>query len=83
MRKVPDGLHRERIGGARPAVWYAVWLGEPHAEGSVILGRTRRLDRHLMHRAFPEDGTTRPKEIKGWVEAASWLLEVSRGGVPG
>ena len=54
MRKAPPGVHRERADDRRPAVWYVVWLGEPHAKGSVILGRSRRLDRHLTHRFFPE-----------------------------
>jgi hypothetical protein len=35
MRKAPPGVHRERVGGDRPAEWYVVWLGLPHADGSV------------------------------------------------
>jgi hypothetical protein len=80
MRKAPEGVHRERVGDCRPAVWYVVWLGEPHREGSVILGRSRRLGRHMTHRFIPERGKTPPRVIKGWVEGAEWLLELHRGG---
>jgi hypothetical protein len=79
MRKAPAGVHRERSGEERPAVWYVVWLGPPHAEGSVIIGRTRRLDRHLWHRAFPEAPGVPCRDIRGHVEAMAWLLEVHSG----
>ena len=75
MRFAPVGIHREPVGAARPAEWYVVWAGAPHAEGSVIIGRTRRLRRHLWHRAFPESGGA-CKDIKGWVNAVEWLQEV-------
>jgi hypothetical protein len=81
MRLVPDGVHRERQGDMRPAEWYVVWLGVPHAEGSVVLGRSRRLRRHQWHRFFPASGAW-PKEVKGWVNGAEWLLEVHRAGTP-
>jgi hypothetical protein len=73
MRFVPDGVHRERDGSQQPAEWYIVWLGRPHAEGSVIIGRSKRLRRHLWHRFFPEDGGA-CRDIKGWVAGAEWLL---------
>lgn len=77
MRNVPDGIHRERQDEKRPAEWYLVWLGAPHAEGSVIIGRSRRLRRHLWHRFFPEGGGP-CRDIKGWVTGAEWLLQVHR-----
>lgn len=79
MRFAPGGVHRERVGTCRPAVWYVVWLGPPHAEGSVILGRSKRMERHLWHRFFPEQPGTAAREIKGWTEGAAWLLEVHNG----
>lgn len=82
MRKAPDGVHRERVDDARPAVWYVVWLGEPHREGSVILGRSRRLGRHMTHRFIPERGRAEPRVIRGWAEGAQWLLELHRGTQP-
>lgn len=86
MRKIPGDIHRERIGEARPALWYAVWLGEPYGEGSVILGRSKRLGRHMTYRFVPERGTAPPRVIKGWVEGAQWLLELhekeNHGGTP-
>lgn len=77
MRFVPDNVHRERDGSKQPAEWYIIWLGKPHAEGSVIVGRTKRLRRHLWHRCFPEDGSA-CRDIKGWVAGVEWLLEVHR-----
>jgi hypothetical protein len=78
MRKAPPGVHRERVGEARPALWYVVWLGLPHAEGSVVLGRSKRLKKHLCHRFFPESPVA-CRDIKGWVNGAAWLLEVHDG----
>jgi hypothetical protein len=75
MRFAPPGVHRERQGEAKPAEWYVVWLGVPHAEGSVVLGRSKRLRRHLHHRFFPEDGSA-CRDIKGWVTGAQWLLKL-------
>jgi hypothetical protein len=80
MRRAPRGVHRERVGDCRPALWYVIWLGEPHAEGSVILGRSKRLEAHLMHRFFPEAAGTAAREIRGWVNGAQWLLEVYMAG---
>jgi len=70
---MPDGVHREPVGEARPAQWYVIWLGVPHAEGSVIIGRTKRLRRHLYHRCFPEAGGL-AEEVKGHVAGIRWLL---------
>lgn len=81
MRKAPEGVHRERVGDCRPAVWYVIWLGAPHAEGSVVLGRSKRLSRHLWHRFFPERPGADCRDIEGWVNGAHWLLEVHRGRV--
>jgi len=78
MRKAPPGVHRERVGDSRPALWYVIWLGPPHAEGSVVLGRSRRLEDHLMHRFFPERPGIDCRDIKGWVSGAAWLLELHR-----
>jgi hypothetical protein len=75
MRFVPGGVHRERDGNKRPAEWYIIWLGVPRAEGSVIIGRSRRLRRHQEHRFFPETGEP-CREIQGWVKGVQWLLEV-------
>jgi hypothetical protein len=77
MRFVPDGVYREPVGEQRPAAWYVVWLGQPHAEGSVVIGRTKRLRRHLHHRCFPESGGS-CEDIKGWVAGVEWLLEVHK-----
>lgn len=79
MRFVPDNVHREPVGEDRPPEWYVIWLGRPHAEGSVIIGRSRRLRRHLHHRFFPVDGTW-PEEFKGWVTGVEWLLRKHNGG---
>jgi len=81
MRFAPDGVHREPSGDQRPAQWYVIWLGKPHAEGSVILGRAKRLRRHLHYRAFPEDGSA-CREIKGLVAAQEWLLAHHRERTP-
>jgi len=70
---MPDGVHRKPVGEARPAQWYVIWLGLPHAEGSVVIGRTKRLRRHLYHRCFPEAGG-RAEDIKGHVAGIRWLL---------
>lgn len=81
MRFAPDGVHRKRVGEKRPAEWYVIWLGWPHAEGSVIIGRSRRLRRHLWHRFFPEAGGA-CRDVKGWVAGAEWLLEEHRKAAP-
>jgi hypothetical protein len=75
MRKVPDGVHRERLGTDHPAAWYVIWLGEPHAGDSVVIGRSKRLERHLWHRFFPE-APVGCRDIRGWVNGIAWLLEV-------
>jgi hypothetical protein len=78
MRFVPDGVHREALGEDRPPEWYRIWLGAPRAEGSVCIGRTRRLRRHLWHRCFPQTGEW-PEDIKGWVAGVEWLIQVHNG----
>jgi hypothetical protein len=75
MRNVPAGVHRERGDACDPPVWWIIWLGAPHAEGSVIIGRSRRMARHLWHRFFPESGAA-CREVKGWVAGVEWLLAV-------
>jgi hypothetical protein len=80
MRNAPPGVHRERAGECRPPVWYVVWLGVPQREGSVIIGRSKRLDRHLWHRFFPEAPGHDCQDIKGWVNGARWLLDVHEEG---
>jgi hypothetical protein len=77
MRFAPPELHRERQGKERPAVWYVIWLGVPHAEGSVIIGRSKRLRRHREHRFFPEGGGP-CREIVGHIEGMEWLLKVHK-----
>lgn len=77
MRYAPDNVHRESLGEERPSLWYAIWLGRPHAEGSVIIGRTKRLRRHRWHRAFPE-GAVGWLDIEGHTEAMEWLLKQYR-----
>lgn len=79
MRRVPANVHREPVGDCRPPVWWVIWLGKPHAQGSVELGRSKRLERHLWHRFFPsipgrED--VWPKDIEGWVNGVCWLTEL-------
>jgi hypothetical protein len=81
MRFAPEAdgrrVSREPQGTGRPPVWYVVWLGKPHAEGSIILGRSKRLRRHLWHRFFPESGGL-CEDIKGWTAGAEWLLEMHK-----
>jgi hypothetical protein len=77
MRFAPAGVHRERLGDDQPATWYVIWLGRPHADGAVIIGRTKRMRRHLWHRCFPESGGA-CREVKGWTAGVEWLLEVHR-----
>jgi hypothetical protein len=78
MRFTPTGVHRQAVGDARPAEWYVIWLGRPGAEGSIIIGRTKRLRRHLYHRAFSVYPDVLPDEFKGHTAALEWLLEVHR-----
>lgn len=82
MRFAPKGVHREAQGKERPAEWYVIWLGRPHAEGSTVIGRTRRLRRHLYHRAFSVHPDVLPDEFKGLTAALEWLLEVHRKRMP-
>jgi hypothetical protein len=78
MRFVPDGLHRQPLAGPdKPPEWYVIWLGLPLAEGSVVIGRSKRLRRHREHRFFPESGEW-PRDIVGHVAGMEWLLEVHR-----
>lgn len=83
MRAHPRDLHREVLQRVRTAhsddpTWYAVWLGEPHREGSVLLGRTERLRRSRWWRAYPATGEY-PQARHLWADAAAWLLEVREG----
>jgi hypothetical protein len=78
MRVTPPGIHREPGGPGRPPLWWIIWLGAPHAPGSVILGRSKRLERHLTHRFFPETGE-KSRDITGWVAGVEWLIGVHRG----
>ena len=78
MKFVPPGVHREAVGDERPAEWYVIWLGFPRAEGSVVIGRTKRLRRHLYHRCFPEQPGIAAREVKGHVNGIEWLLEVHK-----
>jgi hypothetical protein len=79
MRFAPKGVHREAQGTERPAEWYVIWLGKPQAEGSVIIGRTKRMRRHLWHRCFPESGAA-CREIKGHTAGIEWLLAEHQAG---
>jgi hypothetical protein len=81
MKYGPAGVHRVPQGERRPAEWYVIWLGESHAEGSVILGRMKRLRRHMVFRVFPEDGSA-CREIRGLVAGEEWLLEMHRKAQP-
>lgn len=82
MRFAPDGVHRERVGDKRPAEWYVVWLGVPNADGSVVLGRSKRLRRHGWHRFFPQSADVLPQEVRGWMNGAEWLLKLHQDQVP-
>jgi hypothetical protein len=73
MRYMPDGVHREHVSEE----WYVIWLGLPHAEGSVVIGRTKRLRRHLYHRCFPESGAA-CEDVRGHVAGIEWLLRQHR-----
>lgn len=77
MRFAPDQVHRERVGTERPALWYVIWLGEPHGDSSVVIGRAKRLRRHREFRFFPERGGP-CREIVGWTDGLEWLLELHR-----
>lgn len=83
MRRVPYEIHRQvlrrdtgEFAGSRPT-WYAVWLGLPGAEGSERIGRTQRMAARWW-RVCPETGEW-PREIRGWVNALDWLMEVREG----
>ena len=83
MRRQRPDLHREVLRRdesryAKDASWYAVWLGPPHGEESVLLGRTERLPQPRHWRAFPVSGEF-PRTLKPWTSAAEWLCEVHEG----
>ncbi len=83
MRRQRPDLHREVLkrgatAYSRYPTWYAVWLGVPHSDGAVLLGRTERLPRARYWRAFPATGEF-PRSLTPWTEAAGWLLEVRDG----
>lgn len=83
MRRQPKDLHREVIrrhltNFSNDPTWYAVWLGEPHAEGSVLLGRTERLPRPRWWRVYPVTGEY-PQPMHLWSAAAAWLIETHEG----
>lgn len=79
MRLLPKDIHREvlarddRAHGGEPTL-YAVWLGLPHTEDAVLLGRTERLPRPRWWRAFPVNGKY-PRQIRGWSNIIEWFLE--------
>lgn len=83
MRLTPKDVHREVLsrresnldGTEAEPDWYAIWLGEPHADGSVQLGRTERLDRPRWWRAYPAGGEY-PRAIRGWTNIITWFLEL-------
>jgi hypothetical protein len=52
----------------------------PLADGSVIIGRSKRLGPHQLHRFFPERPGVDCEDIKGWVNGADWLKEVHDSG---
>jgi hypothetical protein len=74
MRFIPGDLHRERTGTERPATWYVIWQGVPHGEGSVIIGRAKRLRRHREFRFFPEAGGE-CRDILGFIDGMEWLAK--------
>ncbi len=83
-RQLPD-IHREVIRRVRTPfsdepTWYAVWLGQPHAENAELLGRTERLPRARHWRVFPVTGEY-PQVRRGWTNTVGWLLEVRDGHV--
>lgn len=81
MRLQPRDIHREVLSRGTSAVdgadaepdWYAVWLGEPHADKSELLGRTERLARPRWWRAYPVTGEY-PREIRGWSNIIGWFI---------
>jgi hypothetical protein len=78
MAFMPDGVHRRADDDGKPPTWYVIWLGRPGADGSVIIGRSRRLRRHRWHRFFSEVPGVQFREIEGHVAGMEWLLEVHR-----
>jgi hypothetical protein len=80
MRRAPKDVHREvlkrdeRDFGNEPS-WYAVWLGPPHGEKSVLLGRAERLPTARWWRAFPVTGEY-PEQILTFNKLIAYLLEV-------
>lgn len=83
MRRQRKDLHREVLRREEgrysdAALWYAVWLGPPRGEDSVLLGRTERLPRARHWRAFPVSGEF-PRTCRPWTAAADWLWEVYEG----
>jgi hypothetical protein len=79
MRRTPLGVYREGLGDERPPVWYAIWLGPPHAKGSVRIGKTKRLRKRYWHRTFSAAPNQWPQDIEGWVSAVEHLARVWRG----
>lgn len=83
MRRIPKDIHREvlqrddREHGSEPS-WYAVWYGQPHAEGAELLGKTERLAAPRWWRAYPVTGEY-PRAIRGWVNIIGWFLELREG----
>jgi hypothetical protein len=79
MRCVPRDVHREvlkrddREFGGEPS-WYAVWLGPPHGEASVLLGRAERLLTPRCWRAYPVSGEF-PERKRGFIQVINHLLE--------
>lgn len=78
MKNCPPGIHRSPGDELRPPDWWVVWLGPAGADGSVIIGRSKRLERHQYHRFFPETGEA-CRDVKGWVAGVEWMLGIHRG----
>jgi WhiB family transcriptional regulator, redox-sensing transcriptional regulator len=76
MKKVPDGVHRRPAGPGRPPEWYDIWYTVPGGDRSVLVGQTKRQERHLTHKAFSVVPGQHPQVIVGWVAAVTWLLQV-------
>jgi hypothetical protein len=75
MRVVPKGIHRRAASADKPPTWYEwIYRGSESDGQEVILGRSQRLDAHLDHKFYPQDGTW-PRKFHGAIFGAEWLLE--------
>lgn len=80
MRRAPKDIHREvlrREDGefSDEPSWYAVWLGPPHGEKSVLLGRAERLPTARWWRAYPVSGEY-PAQVRTFSRVIEHLMEV-------